>query len=161
MTAPRFAGRWRCRRRIYDDVAECDAAGASALSGLFVGSLYGLIGLGLGLSWGLLRTINLAHFAFIFAAAYLCYQLVASTGVDPPLTLLVIVPLFFALGAGLHWLVQRFEVSPLNSLLVTFGVTAIIEAAIQAIWSADFRRLESHYGHANSSGACCSCRCPS
>ena len=120
----------------------------SALSGLFVGALYGLIGLGLGLSWGLLRTINLAHFAFTFAAAYLCYQLVASTGVDPLLTLLVLAPLFFVLGMALHWLVQRFDVSPLNSLLVTFGVTAIIEAAIQGIWSADFRRLESHYNQA-------------
>ena len=120
----------------------------SALSGLFVGSLYGLIGLGLGLSWGLLRTINLAHFAFVFAAAYLCYQLVASLGIDPLLTLLLIAPLFFALGAGLHWLVQRFDVTPLNSLLLTFGLTAIIEAGIQAIWSADYRRLESHYAQA-------------
>jgi branched-chain amino acid transport system permease protein len=120
----------------------------SALSGLFVGSLYGLIGLGLGLSWGLLRTINLAHFAFTFAAAYLCYQLVASTGVDPLLTLALIVPLFFALGAALHWVMQRFEVSAFNSLLLTFGLTAIIEAGIQVIWSADFRRLESHYGQA-------------
>jgi len=120
----------------------------SALSGLFVGSLYGLIGLGLGLSWGLLHTINLAHFGFTFAAAYLCYQLVTSTGIDPLLTLTVIVPLFFALGCGLHWVVARFEVTPLNSLLLTFGVTAIIEAAIQAVWSADFRRLESHYAQA-------------
>jgi branched-chain amino acid transport system permease protein len=120
----------------------------SALSGLFVGALYGLIGLGLGLSWGLLRTINLAHFAFTFAAAYLCYQLVASTGVDPLLTLALIVPLFFALGAALHWVMQRFAVSAFNSLLLTFGLTAIIETCIQAIWSADFRRLESHYGQA-------------
>jgi len=120
----------------------------SALSGLFVGALYGLIGLGLGLSWGLLRTINLAHFAFTFAAAYLCYQLVTVTGIDPLLTLIVIVPLFFALGIALQALLQRFAVSALNSLLVTFGVTAIIEAAIQAIWSADFRRLESHYAQA-------------
>jgi len=120
----------------------------SALSGLFVGALYGLIGLGLGLSWGLLRTINLAHFAFVFAAAYLCYQLVTSTGIDPLLTLTAIAPLFFALGCALHALVQRFDVTPLNSLLVTFGVTAIIEAAIQAVWSADFRRLESHYAQA-------------
>jgi branched-chain amino acid transport system permease protein len=119
----------------------------SALSGLFVGSLYGLIGLGLGLSWGLLRTINLAHFAFTFAAAYLCYQLSTQGGIDPLLTLLVIAPLFFAVGAALHWVMTRFEVSPFNSLLVTFGLTAIIEAGIQAIWSADFRRLESSYGH--------------
>jgi branched-chain amino acid transport system permease protein len=119
----------------------------SALSGLFVGALYGLIGLGLGLSWGLLRTINLAHFAFVFGGAYIAYQLNASTGIDPLLTLGVIVPLFFAAGVALHALITRFEVSALNTLLVTFGLTAIIEAIIQAIWSADFRRLEWAHGH--------------
>jgi branched-chain amino acid transport system permease protein len=119
----------------------------SALSGLFVGSLYGLIGLGLGLSWGLLRTINLAHFGFTFGAAYLCYQLSMVGGMDPLATLLLIVPLCFAAGVALHAVVTRFAVSPLNTLLLTFGLTAIIEAAIQAIWSADFRRLESSYAH--------------
>ncbi len=47
----------------------------SILSGAFVGALYGLLGLGLSLSWGLLRLINLAHFAFAFLAAYVCWQL--------------------------------------------------------------------------------------
>ena len=42
----------------------------SALSGLFIGSLYGLLGLGVGLSWGLLHIINLAHFGFAFLAAF-------------------------------------------------------------------------------------------
>jgi len=46
----------------------------SILSGIFVGALYGLLGIGLSLSWGLLKQINLAHFAFAFLAAYLCYQ---------------------------------------------------------------------------------------
>ena len=117
----------------------------SALSGIFIGSLYGLLGLGLGLSWGLLHIINLAHFAFAFLAAYLCYQLASVGGVDPLLTLALIVPLFFVLGAAVQWLIARFRVSPLNSLLVTFGLTAIIEAGIQAVWTADFRKLESSY----------------
>ena len=117
----------------------------SVLSGVFVGALYGLLGLGLGLSWGLLRQINLAHFAFAFLAAYLCYQL-ASMGMDPLATLLVIVPAFFALGAALHAVLARFKITPFNSLLVTFGLTGIIEALIQSIWTADFRKLESHYG---------------
>jgi ABC-type antimicrobial peptide transport system permease subunit len=43
----------------------------------------GLLGLGIGLSWGLLRTINLAHFAFAFLSAYLCYQMVLSLHLDP------------------------------------------------------------------------------
>ena len=116
----------------------------SILSGVFVGALYGLMGLGLSLSWGLLRLINLAHFAFAFLAAYLCYQL-ASMGMDPLLTLVAIVPLFFAIGAGLHWVMARFRVTPFNSLLLTFGLMGIAEAVIQSIWTADFRKLESTY----------------
>ena len=118
----------------------------SILSGVFVGALYGLLGLGLSLSWGLLRLINLAHFAFAFLAAYLCYQL-ARIGVDPLLTLLGLAPAFFALGAALHWVMARFAVTPLNSLLVTFGLTGIVEAVIQSIWTADFRKMESTYEH--------------
>jgi branched-chain amino acid transport system permease protein len=117
----------------------------SALSGVFIGSLYGLLGLGLGLAWGLLHVINLAHFAFAFLAAYLCYQLAGAGGMDPLLTLAVIVPLFFALGVAVQWLFMRFAVSPLNSLLATFGLTAIVEAGIQAVWTADYRKLESAY----------------
>jgi len=117
----------------------------SALSGIFIGSLYGLLGLGLGLAWGLLHVINLAHFAFAFLAAYLCYQLASVGGMDPLATLVIIVPLFAALGVAMQWLLARFRVSPLNSLLATFGVTAIVEAGIQAMWTADFRKLESTY----------------
>ncbi|MEP6720744.1 MAG: branched-chain amino acid ABC transporter permease [Variovorax sp.] len=117
----------------------------SVLSGIFVGALYGLMGLGLSLSWGLLRLINLAHFAFAFLAAYICYQL-ATIGMDPLLALVVIVPLFFVLGAGLHWVMVRFKVTPFNSLLLTFGLTGIAESVIQSIWTADFRKLESSYG---------------
>ena len=116
----------------------------SILSGIFVGALYGLMGLGLSLSWGLLRLINLAHFAFAFLAAYLCYEL-ASRGLDPLLALAAIVPLFFAIGVGLQGLVARFAITPFNSLLLTFGLTGIVEALIQSIWTADFRKLESSY----------------
>ena len=117
----------------------------SALSGIFIGGMYGLLGLGLTLSWGLLHIINLAHFAFAFLAAYLCYQLASVGGVDPLLTLLLIVPLFAILGVAVQWLLARFRVSALNSLLATFGITAIVEAGIQAVWTADFRKLESVY----------------
>ena len=118
----------------------------SILSGLFIGALYGLLGLGLSLSWGLLRQISLAHFALAFLAAYLCYQL--SHVMDPLATLLIIVPLFALIGVAIQWVFARFRVSPFNSLLVTFGLTVIVEAIIQGIWTADFRKLESSYGAA-------------
>jgi branched-chain amino acid transport system permease protein len=119
--------------------------GQSLLSGLFIGALYGLFGLGLSLTWGMLRQINLAHFALAFLGAYLTYQL-SSLGFDPLLTLSVVLPCFFAFGVLMHWLLSRFSITPFNSLLVTFGLTVIIESAIQWIWTADYRRLESHYG---------------
>ena len=117
----------------------------SLLAGVFIGGLYGLIGLGLGLAWGLLHVINLAHFALVFLAAYLCYELAGAGGMDPLATLVIIVPLFFAIGVAIQGLLSRFRVSPFNSLLATFGFTAIVEALIQYFWTADFRKLESPY----------------
>ncbi len=120
--------------------------GQAILSGIFIGALYGLLGLGLSLSWGMLRQINLAHFALAFLGAYLTYQLTTVSGLDPLLTLAIVVPCFFAFGVLMHWLLARFAISPFNSLLVTFGLTVIIESLIQWIWTADQRIMDSVYG---------------
>ena len=56
----------------------------------------------------------------------------------------------------------RFAVTPFNSLLLTFGLTGIVEALIQSIWTADFRKLESSYANVKFEGRRrCSSRCPS
>jgi branched-chain amino acid transport system permease protein len=117
--------------------------GQSVLSGIFIGSLYGLLGLGLSLSWGMLRQINLAHFALAFLGGYLTFQV--SGRLDPFVTLALVAPLFFLLGMALHWFLTRFAVTLLNTLLVTFGLTSIIEAGIQWYWTADFHRMENAY----------------
>ena len=117
----------------------------SILSGIFIGGLYGLIGLGLGLTWGLLRQINLSHFGLVFLAAYMSYHMATVWHVDPLLTLLILPPLFFVFGVGMQWVLARFQISPFNSLLVTFGIAVVIESLIQAVWTSDFRRLETHY----------------
>jgi branched-chain amino acid transport system permease protein len=117
----------------------------AVLSGVFIGALYGLIGLGLGLTWGLLRQINLAHFGLVFLAGYLSYQMAASWHLDPLLALVIVPPLFFVIGAAMQWVLSRFAITPFNSLLVSFGITVVIESLIQGIWTADYRRLESHY----------------
>jgi branched-chain amino acid transport system permease protein len=123
--------------------------GQSVLSGIFIGGLYGLLGLGLSLSWGLLRLINLAYFALAFLGAYLTYTLASGLRVDPFLGLLLIVPAFFLVGVLLQALFARFGVTQFTSLLVTFGITVVIESVIQWIWTADFRRLETAYGTAS------------
>ncbi len=114
-------------------------------SGVFLGALYGLIGLGIGLGWGLLRQINLAHFAWVFLSAYITYELKTRLGIDPLLALLMLVPLFTVLGMAVQALLARFAITPFNSWLVTFGITVSVEALLQWIWSADFRRMSSMY----------------
>src|SRR5437763_15376621 len=115
------------------------------LSGIFIGGLYGLIGLGLGLSWGLLRQINLSHFGLVFLGAYLSYQMATAWQLDPLLALVIVPPVFFVVGVGMQWVLSRFAITPFNSLLVTFGITVVIESAIQGIWTADYRKLETPY----------------
>jgi branched-chain amino acid transport system permease protein len=114
-------------------------------SGVFLGALYGLIGLGIGLGWGLLRQINLAHFAWVFLSAYITYELKTRLGLDPLISLLVLVPVFGALGMAVQLVFARFALTPFNSLLVTFGMTVSVEALLQWVWSADFRRMASVY----------------
>ena len=116
--------------------------GQSLLAGVFIGGLYGLLGLGLSLSWGLLRLINLAHFALAFLGAYLIYQLVGVAGLHIVLAVLIIVPSFFVLGVAMQLLFARFSVGEFASLLVSFGMTVIIESAIQWFWTADMRKLQ-------------------
>jgi branched-chain amino acid transport system permease protein len=93
----------------------------------------------------MLRQVNLAHFALAFLGGYLTYQLAAVAKVDPFVTLALTLPLFFGAGMALHWFLTRFSVTLLNTLLVTFGLTSIIEAGIQWYWTADFHRMESAY----------------
>lgn len=133
----------------------------SILSGIFIGGLYGLIGLGLGLTWGLLRQINLAHFGLVFLAAYMSYHMATVWQVDPLLTLLVLPPLFFVFGVGMQWVLSRFAISPFNSLLVTFGITVVMESVIQAIWTADFADWKRITTTRNSPSARSICPCPS
>jgi branched-chain amino acid transport system permease protein len=123
--------------------------GQSVVSGLLAGGLYGLLALGLSLSWGLLRLVNLTHFALALLGAYLTYQLGHVLHVPAWLAAAAIVPAFFALGVGLHAVFAYFRVAEFASLLVTFGLAVILESMIQWFWTADYRRYETAYSTAS------------
>ena len=107
--------------------------------------MYGLLALGLSLSWGLLRLVNLSHFALAFLAAYLTYELGTTYHVAPWWAAAMVVPVMFVIGLAQHWLFDRFKVNELASLLITFSFAVILEVAIQLYWTADYRRFETHY----------------
>jgi branched-chain amino acid transport system permease protein len=114
----------------------------AAVSGVMVGGLYAVMALGLSLTWGLLKVINLAHLALILVSAYVTYELTTSTGVDPLLAMLILVPCLFVVGVAVHWVIERFRVDEFNSLLLSFGLFMIAIRLITNIWSADFRRID-------------------
>ena len=121
--------------------------GQAIVSGLLAGGLYGLLALGLSLSWGLLRLVNLTHFALALLGAYLTYQLGHVAHWPPWLAAAAIVPVFFLLGLALHLVFTRFRVSEFTSLLVTFGLAVILESVIQYFWTADYRRYETPWAN--------------
>jgi len=106
-----------------------------------IGGLYAIMALGLSLTWGLLKVINLAHLALILVSAYVTYQFTTSTGADPLLSVLILIPALFVVGVAIQWVIERFEVDEFNSLLLSFGLFMIIIRLVNNYWSADFRRI--------------------
>jgi len=115
----------------------------AGVSGIMIGGLYAVMALGLSLTWGLLKVINLAHFALILASAYVTWQWTASTGTDPLLAVLVLIPCAFAVGVAIQWVIERFQVDEFNSLLLSFGLFIIAIRLISIKWSADILTIPS------------------
>jgi branched-chain amino acid transport system permease protein len=120
-----------------------DLISQGVVSGVLVGGLYALMSLGLSLSWGALKIINLAHFSFILLSAYFVYQLTLSYQIDPLVTMVLVVPLFFGIGALMQVFFHMVKVDEFKSLIITFGIFIILQSLIRTIWSADFRRIGS------------------
>ena len=120
---------------------------AAVLNGLMTGSVYALIALGLTLVYGVLHIINFAHGAMLTAAMFAVYVAQTMLGIDPYVALVPITLLFFALGYG----VQRFLIGPAshgedrNILLVTLGLSIIIENAMLSIFRSDTRSIDVPY----------------
>lgn len=115
----------------------------SAISGALVGGLFAVMAIGMSLTWGMLRIINLAHFALILLGGYLTFQLASTSGIDPLLTLVVTVPVLFVVGALIQLAFDRLGLSEFNSLIVSFGLLIIVVQLVSNVWSADFQRMDA------------------
>jgi len=115
------------------------------INGCLIGGLYGLIGLGLSINFGTMRVVHLAHGDLIVLAAYFLVVVLVAAGVPPLLAALIVVPVLFGVG----WLLQRFLIGPslgrgiLPPLIVTFGLSMVIQNLILRWATADARTLQS------------------
>ncbi len=119
----------------------------SFLNGLTTGAVYALIALGLTLIYGVLHIINFAHGASLMMALYAVYFLKEKWGVDPYMALPVVVPGMFALGYGLQRLVinRASHGKDENILLVTLGLSIVMENLALLFFKSDTRTVETSY----------------
>jgi branched-chain amino acid transport system permease protein len=115
------------------------------LQGVMLGGLYAIFAAGLSLIFGVMRLVNLAHGDFIVLGAYAILLLAAVTGVNPFVATLIAIPLLYGIGYGLQRLLLNRTLGDdvLPPLLVTFGLSIIIENGLQQLFSADSRRLSA------------------
>lgn len=120
----------------------------SVLLGLLLGGLYALLAAGLTLYFGVMRVVMIAHSAFLILAAYLAWAFHQATGIDPLVSLVGTVPLFFLLGVGLQrFLLARLRPATLTmmSVLLTFAIALTIEGLLGFVWTGTQRRINLSY----------------
>src|SRR5438874_5434562 len=122
----------------------------SLVLGILTGGMYALMAAGLTLIFGVMRVINIAHAAMIVMGAYLSLTLFLHLGVDPLLSMLLLIPVFFGLGALVQWgIVNRLAERDITlTVLMTFGFAIILEGLQGAIWSSSskgIKHLNSQY----------------
>jgi branched-chain amino acid transport system permease protein len=124
----------------------------SVILGLLLGGLYALLAAGLTLYFGIMRVVMIAHSAFLVLAAYLAWWTHERLGVDPLLSMVVTVPLFFGAGVLLQrGLLSRLRAATLTmmSVLLTFAIALAIEGLLGYAFSGTQRRIQLGYGTAS------------
>ena len=121
-------------------------------NGILVGALYGLVALGLGLLMGVMKFLNIAHGTFIILGGYISFWLFDLWGIDPFLSIPLVIIAMFLIGLVLY----RLALSPLlklpnigmridTSMLVTFGLIWVLDNAMTMLWTPDTRTIMTPY----------------
>lgn len=117
----------------------------AVVQGVLVGGLYALFAAGLSLIFGIMRLVNIAHGDLIVLAAYVALVVTGTLGINPLLSLVVVVPVMAAIGYGLQrgLLNRTLGDDILPPLLVTFGLSVFLQNGLLEVFSADSRRLQA------------------
>ena len=115
------------------------------LQGVLLGGLYAMFAAGLSLIFGVMRLVNIAHGDLIVLAAYVALMVTQTLGVDPLTSLLLVVPVMALIGYVLQrgLLNRTLGDDLLPPLLVTFGLSIIIQNGLLELFTADSRKLQA------------------
>src|SRR5438270_2891733 len=119
------------------------------IAGVLLGGFYVAVTVGVSISFGMLDIVNIAHPAFIILGSYIAYIVNSSFGLDPVLVGLLMLPVFYALGAAVY---QVYYVSfekrgqeALRGLAFFFGILFITEVGLILVFGVDYRYVEASY----------------
>jgi branched-chain amino acid transport system permease protein len=115
------------------------------LQGVLVGGLYAMFAAGLSLIFGVMRLVNIAHGDLIVLSAYVALVTTEALGIGPLTSLVIVVPLMAMIGYALQRLVLNRTLGEdlLPPLLVTFGLSVIIQNGLLALFTADSQKLQA------------------
>jgi branched-chain amino acid transport system permease protein len=126
-----------------------DLLGNALVSGLLLGGFYAAVTIGVSISFGMLDIVNIAHPAFIVLGSYGAWLLNDHWGVDPILASLALLPVFYALGAGIyqiyHLSFERRGDQSLRGLAFFFGLLFITEVGLILAFGVDYRLVQAPY----------------
>jgi branched-chain amino acid transport system permease protein len=123
----------------------------SAVSGLLVGGMYGLVALGLALAFGVLKVLNVAHGEFLMLGGYAAFFAFSVWGLDPFVSLPLVFVALFLFGVLVYQVlfryVTRFDIENRikNSLLISFGLVLVLQALAVRFFTADERTISTAY----------------
>jgi len=119
----------------------------SVISGILIGGVYALIGIGLTIIFGVMRVINFAHGELLMLGMYATYYLFTMGGVDPFLSIVIVIPLMFVFGAILQkvFIDKALNALPQNQILLTIGLGLIMSNAMMLAFGSDYKILSTTY----------------
>lgn len=117
------------------------------IAGILLGGIYALASIGLTLIFGVMKIVNFAHGEFLMVAMYVSFWLFHYLKLDPYISILVVVPLFFITGLVVYRILikQTIGAPVLAQIFVTVGLSMVIENLALLFWSADFRTVSLEY----------------
>src|SRR5438132_12174269 len=119
------------------------------VAGVLLGGFYVAVTVGISIAFGMLDIVNIAHPAFIILGSYLAYILNAQFGLDPVLVGLLMLPVFYVLGAAVYQVYylsfEKRGQEALRGLAFFFGILFITEVALVLVFGVDYRYVETAY----------------
>jgi branched-chain amino acid transport system permease protein len=126
-----------------------DLLSNAIVAGLLLGGFYAAVTVGISISFGMLDVVNIAHPAFIILGSYIAYIVNATTGADPIVAAILMLPVFYLLGTAIYQVYyvafEKRGQEALRGLAFFFGLLFITEVVLILVFGVDYRYVEAPY----------------